>query len=206
MTYSFYAGRLSALNGDNERAERELEYAFVHCPRTHERNRRLALQYLVPVKLARGKLPKQGLLESHGLERYLPIAEAMRTGSIHKFNEGLMDHQERFIRDGVYLILEKLRNTVLRTLARRVQWVHKQQLPQGAEEGEKYRVPLETFRRALAWLGEEKDSDEVECILANLIVRRYVKGMIAHRKQLLILSKEMPFPPLSQATFSEPFS
>ena len=40
--------------------------------------------------------------------------------------------------------------------------------------------------------------------MANLIFRRYVKGYLAHRSGVLVLSKADPFPPLSGVALADP--
>ena len=40
------------------------------------------------------------------------------------------------------------------------------------------------------------DPDEVECIVANLIAKKYMKGYISHQQQKMVLSKKEPFPAL----------
>ena len=40
------------------------------------------------------------------------------------------------------------------------------------------------LQRALAWQQTDMEADEVECVVANLIVRRYVKGYISHKNQV----------------------
>ena len=46
---------------------------------------------------------------------------------------------------------------------------------------------------------EPMEIDEVECIVANLIYRKYIKGYIAKRTTSAIkVDKETPFPPLSK--------
>jgi hypothetical protein len=54
-----------------------------------------------------------------------------------------------------------------------------------------------------AVVGEEEESlvssvnvDELECLLANLIDKGYMKGYLAHEKQFVVLSKADPFPAL----------
>jgi nuclear mRNA export protein PCID2/THP1 len=47
---------------------------------------------------------------------------------------------------------------------------------------------------AFKWLDIPIDSDEVECIAANLIYRGIIRGYIAHTKGYLVLSKQNPFP------------
>ena len=45
------SGRLSVFDDDYPRAESLLSYAFTHCHRDAQANRRRILQYLVPVRL-----------------------------------------------------------------------------------------------------------------------------------------------------------
>lgn len=59
---------------------------------------------------------------------------------------------------------------------------------------EKHQIPLHQVGHAFKWLGMPIDLDEVECILANLIFRGYVRGYISHSKRVLVLSKRDPFP------------
>ncbi len=40
------------------------------------------------------------------------------------------------------------------------------------------------LQRALAWQQTDMEADEVECVMANLIARRYVKGYISHKNQV----------------------
>ena len=47
------------------------------------------------------------------------------------------------------------------------------------------------------------DMDEVECMVANLIYRGYVKGYISHSKKTLVLSKANPFPDLKTVSREE---
>lgn len=51
---------------------------------------------------------------------------------------------------------------------------------------------------AIRWLGiEDMDEDELECILANLIVEKKIKGYLSHMHKKLVISKQNPFPALS---------
>ena len=58
----------------------------------------------------------------------------------------------------------------------------------------KTQIPLDHVAKSFKWLGMHIDLDEVECILANLIYNRYVRGYISHAKRVLVLSKRDPFP------------
>ena len=43
---------------------------------------------------------------------------------------------------------------------------------------------------------DDVDIDEVECVVSNLIFRKFVKGYISHKNRVVVLSKADPFPPL----------
>ena len=59
---------------------------------------------------------------------------------------------------------------------------------------QKHQIALDHVANAFKWLGMPIDLDEVECILANLIYRGYVRGYLSHSKRMLVLSKRDPFP------------
>lgn len=48
--------------------------------------------------------------------------------------------------------------------------------------------------RALTWQQSEVEADEVECVVANLIARKYVKGYISHKAQVVPL--RLPLAPV----------
>ena len=199
VTYSFYVGRLSVFDDDYKSAETHLTYAFEHCRRGSIRNKRLVLQYLVPVKLILGVLPKVFLLEKYGLREYRAVVEAVQSGNVRQLNDALEKSQGEFIRQGTYLILEKLRAVVHRTLFKKVHLIQTEKQPQKANQ-----VPLSLLRTALAWCGSDMDIDEVECVVANLIYRRFIKGYISHKSRVVVLSKTDAFPVLSSAFLHDP--
>jgi len=55
-------------------------------------------------------------------------------------------------------------------------------------------LSLMELAKAFKWLGVPMELDEVECILANLIFRGYIRGYISHTNRVLVLSKSNPFP------------
>lgn len=64
-------------------------------------------------------------------------------------------------------------------------------------------VQLAWLQKALELEGEDAGYAEVECAVANLIYRRYIKGYISHAHRVLVLSKTDPFPPLEQAQVAD---
>lgn len=42
--------------------------------------------------------------------------------------------------------------------------------------------------------------DEIECVAANLIFRKYVKGYISHKNKVMVVAKQDAFPPLASVS------
>ena len=168
-----------------EEAEASLSYALRHCHSSAEKNKARILKYLVPVALLLGRLPSPALRQQYAavLAPYDPLILAMRTGDVGLFNSTLTSQQTVFIKDGTYLLLEKLQLAVQRRLLRKVWAIHAEIDPSKAAQ-----IPLSLFQHALCTLGGcDMDMDEVECIAANLIFRKYVKGYISHKNKVMVI-------------------
>uniref|UniRef100_A0A6U3NR12 PCI domain-containing protein n=1 Tax=Ditylum brightwellii TaxID=49249 RepID=A0A6U3NR12_9STRA len=183
VTYRYYVGRLAMFEDQYDVAEEHLDYALKHCYRGARGNKKRILNYLLPVKLLRGRLPTQYLLQKYSLHEFIPLVHGIRTGDLRTFNDGLQKYQDLFIRRGTYLLLEKCKTVCYRNLFKRVSVVT-----------QRAQLPLNQVATSFKWLGMSIDLDEVECILANLIFRGYVRGYISHSKRILVLSKKDPFP------------
>jgi hypothetical protein len=183
VTYRYYVGRLNMFEDQYEAAEENLEYALVHCHKDALGNKKRILRYLLAVKLLRGHLPTQALLQKYDLKEFVPLVQGIRQGNLLIFNNGLLQYQDLFIRRGTYLLLEKCKTVCYRNLFKRVHLILG-----------KHQIPLDQVARTFKWLGMPIDLDEVECILANLIFRGHVRGYISHAKRVLVLSKKEPFP------------
>lgn len=183
VTYRFYIGRLNMYEDQHGIAEQNLDYAFRHCHRNAIGNKKRILRYLVPVKLYRGRFPTPQLLDKYGLDEFKPLVAGLRKGDLRTFQDGLVKYQDRFIRQGTYLLLEKCKTVCYRNLFKRIHLIL-----------DKHQISLSYVARAFHWLGMPIDLDEIECILANLIFRGYVRGYLSHSKRVLVLSKRDPFP------------
>ena len=198
VTYNFYVGRLAVFEDSYERAATHLEYAFAHCHAKSAKNVRLILQYLIPVKMILGTLPSKELLQKYDLREFADVTEAMRRGDARLLNSALGSNESTFIKQGTYLLLEKLRMSVYRTLFKKIHAIQGEMDPAKANQ-----VALAKFQTALHWCGaDDVDLDEVECIVANLIFRKFVKGYISHKNRVVVLSKMDPFPSL-KSIFAE---
>lgn len=194
VTYKFYLGRLAVFDEKYEDAQEALEYALLHCHKNARKNTSLILKYLIPVGLLLGRLPSLQLSRHHGeiLAPYIPIAESLKSGNIGMFYQTMKKQRNILVKDGTYLLLEKLQAAVYRRLLKKVWIIHAQHDPAKAAQ-----IPLVLFEKALKVAGVDIDMDEIECIAANLIARKYVKGYISHKLKVMVVHKTQPFPNLS---------
>ncbi|CAL5193455.1 unnamed protein product [Lathyrus oleraceus] len=192
VTYMYYTGRLEVFNENFPAADHKLSYALKHCNPQHEANIRMILKYLIPVKLSIGILPNHRLLEKYNLLEYGNIVQALKRGDPRLLRRALQDHEDWFLRSGVYLVLEKIELQVFQRLVKKIYIIQKQRDPSRAHQ-----VKLEVIVKALKWLEIDMDVDEVECIMAMLIFKNLVKGYFAHKSKVAVLSKQDPFPKLN---------
>ncbi|KAG0625477.1 hypothetical protein M758_2G058400 [Ceratodon purpureus] len=192
VTYMYYTGRLEVFNDQFKQADEKLMYSLAHCDPLKRNNIRMVLKYLIPVKLSLGIMPSKLLLEEYNLLEYKEVIQALLTGDIRLLRQALQTHEDQFLRSGVYLVLEKLELQCYRRLLRKIYNIQKQKDP-----GRAHQVKLDSVMKALKWLNIEMDADEVECVMAILIYRNYVKGYFSHKSKVVVLSKQDPFPSLT---------
>ncbi|XP_059541154.1 PCI domain-containing protein 2 isoform X3 [Myotis daubentonii] len=187
VTYRYYVGRKAMFDSDFKQAEEYLSFAFEHCHRLSQKNKRMILIYLLPVKMLLGHMPTIELLKKYHLMQFAEVTRAVSEGNLLLLNEALAKHETFFIRCGIFLILEKLKIITYRNLFKKVYLLLKT-----------HQLSLDAFLVALKFMQvEDVDIDEVQCILANLIYMGHIKGYISHQHQKLVVSKQNPFPPLS---------
>ncbi|XP_060754656.1 PCI domain-containing protein 2 [Neoarius graeffei] len=190
VTYKYYVGRKAMFDSDFKLAEEYLSFSFQHSHRSCQRNKRLILIYLLPVKMLLGHMPTNQLLKKYDLMQFADVTKAVSEGNLLLLNEALVKHETFFIRCGIFLILEKLKIITYRNLFKKVYHLLKT-----------HQLPLDAFLVALKMMQvEDVDIDEVQCILANLIYMGHIKGYISHQHQKLVVSKQNPFPPLSSVS------
>uniref|UniRef100_A0A8C8ZUB2 PCI domain-containing protein 2 n=2 Tax=Lemuridae TaxID=9445 RepID=A0A8C8ZUB2_PROSS len=187
VTYKYYVGRKAMFDSDFKQAEEYLSFAFEHCHRLSQKNKRMILIYLLPVKMLLGHMPTIELLKKYHLMQFAEVTKAVSEGNLLLLTEALAKHETFFIRCGIFLILEKLKIITYRNLFKKVYLLLRT-----------HQLSLDAFLVALRLMQvEDVDIDEVQCILANLIYMGHIKGYISHQHQKLVVSKQNPFPPLS---------
>ncbi|BGP52587.1 hypothetical protein JCM8202_004915 [Rhodotorula sphaerocarpa] len=218
VTYRYYMAVFAFLREDYAEAERGFREALQQCHYRMKRNIELILDYLIPLLLVRGVFPSSKLLSrsTRHLTLYRPFIDAIRRGDIGAYDEQLEVAQKRLMERGTFLIVERAREAAVRGLLKRA-WIleskparmpietfrnyynsayrlHARRRlgkaaagPGGGGQGAEERVRQEAA-------GSEIDAEEAECLLANMIYKGLMKGYISHSHQLVVLSKDKPFP------------
>eukprot|EP00943_MAST-04B_sp_MAST-4B-sp1_P007987 g7987.t1 len=191
ITYRFYEGRLAIFQEDYVKAENRLKFCFKECPKNEKRNRARILQYLIPVQIYFGIFPSHRLIEKYDLNQYIELVPAIVCGDIQNFEKHMKLNQSFFLNRGIYLLIEKLKTILYRNLIFKIYNI----LGKNSQDN---KINLKTVLPTLKQIGSVEDMDGLECMLANLIFSKYVKGYISHAKFYLVFSKLTPFPNLSE--------
>jgi hypothetical protein len=162
----------------------------------------LILHYLIPTRILRGKFPQPHLLSYFPtLETlYTPIIDAIIRGDVGKFDSSLDANEDQLIQRGTFLTVERARFLCIRNLFKRV-YVSISYMLMVARyllKDKSPRISIPEFAAALqsATKGEEEDdwNAEVECMLANLMDKGFIRGYLSHERQTAVLAKEGAFP------------
>lgn len=187
ITYRYYVGRKAMFDSDYKAADEYLTYAFENCHKMSQKNKRLILIYLVPVKMLLGYIPSKQVLEKYDVIQFWDLVQAVCQGNLKLFDELMEKHEEFFIKCGIYLIVDKLKIIAYRNLFRKVYLILNT-----------HQIPVDALQTALVSLGQtDVDLDETQCIVANLIYEGKIKGYISHQHRKVVVSKQNPFPPLT---------
>ncbi|KAF6836488.1 Protein CSN12-like protein [Colletotrichum musicola] len=207
VTFKFYEGVLFFLEENYVEAEKHLTEAWSLCHKNAKSNQdatnthhRRILTYLIPCRLlTTHTLPTSKLLEPFPrLQKlFLPLARCIRKGDLRNFDLALQEGEEEFVRRRIYLTLERGRDIALRNLLRKVFIAggFEETKEPGAAPIRRTRIPVAEFAAAISLGSQETvDSDEVECLLANMIYKNLMKGYIARERGIVVLSKNGAFP------------
>ncbi|XP_044769431.1 PCI domain-containing protein 2 isoform X2 [Neomonachus schauinslandi] len=89
VTFRYYVGRKAMFDSDFKQAEEYLSFAFEHCHRSSQKNKRMILIYLLPVKMLLGHMPTIELLRKYHLMQFAEVTKAVRYRVL--FHLGLSD-------------------------------------------------------------------------------------------------------------------
>ena len=108
---------------------------------------------------------------------FRPFAQYIRQGDLAGFDTALAAGENEFVKRRIYLTLERGRDITLRNLFRKVYMAGGfDEAKEGQPSIRRTRIPVSEFEAALrlgnrTGANEKIDSDEVECLLANMIYK-----------------------------------
>ncbi|KAI9794018.1 MAG: COP9 signalosome (CSN) subunit [Peltula sp. TS41687] len=197
VTFKYYVGVIHFLEEEYVKAEEHLLSALELCHRSALKNRELILMYLIPAHLITSRtLPSSALLAPypHLQTLFGPISACIKRGDLAGFDAALTAGEDEFVKRRIYLTLERGRDIALRNLFRKVFLVSGSHEPskEGEESTRRTRIPVNEFAAAMKLAGgaaDDLEDDEVECLLANLIYKNFMKGYISRERSMVVLSK-----------------
>lgn len=185
-TFHYYSGLLLFLDEQYNEAEKQLIKAFRYTRGKSEKNELIIIHLLIPIRLLSGVIPSFNLLNYHKsiYNTYSGMIEAIRSGNIKEFERCLKKHEKELIKHNTYLTMEKCKMLCMRRLFKKVYII----------EGKPTRMNVDSFKRALKFVNMDITIDEVECLLAVMIDKGYIRGYISHEKRVVVLSASNAFP------------
>jgi hypothetical protein len=117
----------------------------------------------------------------------------VKRGELGAFDRQMRDEKlmHLLLRHDLFLLLEKISGFVMQRLVKRVYTL----------SGLSTRLSFSSIQSAFQLsLEEGVDLAQIECWLCVLISQGLLKGYLAHDQAMLVLSKQQPFPAISQVT------
>jgi len=189
VTFHYYSGLILFLNEQYREAEKHLLKAFKYSRGKSEKNILIILHLLIPIRLLSGVIPSNRLLNE-----YLPIKEtygglvkSICSGNVKKFESCLKKKEKELIKRNTYLTIEKCKILCMRRLFKKVYNI----------EGKPTRMFVSSFKHALNFVDIDIEDDEVECLIAVMIEKGYIRGYISHEKRIVVLSASNAFPDIN---------
>ncbi|KAJ2787520.1 hypothetical protein GGI15_000651 [Coemansia interrupta] len=186
ITFRYYRGML-AFRAENYAAARDdFVFAFTHCHKEARRNKTRVLIYLVPLMMVEGRMPDERALRAYPRVRalYGDFVRAAVAGNVGMFDRLLQEKEHDLAAVGTILAVEHVRKVAMRQLFYKIYLIG----------GRSSRIAFETFKAGLAVAGLSLETIHVEALLADMIHAGYIKGYLAHDHNLVVLSKQDPFP------------
>lgn len=219
VTYLYYSALLSLNDLDFTQAERKLStamdfLAYYRKPSVVSAQTEKILMLLIPLKMKNSGVCLKGIawdtfpnLKFVFKDRLLL---AIKRGDLQMFDHWLHKFQKIFLKRYIYILIVHLRTLcILRSFER------SHRVYSTIETKTPHIVPFEIFKTALVISkSSEKSSSadgqssanstdndheidgygEIECLLANFIAKKLIKGYLSHSNKCIVLSKADPFP------------
>lgn len=119
---------------------------------------------------------------------YVEIIQAIKVGNLKKFNDNMQKFQRLWIKRGLYFVMDKLQQILLRNLFKLIHNLN----------DKKTVIDVEQFMKGMNFTSEYKyDILETECIVGNLIYQGMIRGYVFPEEKKVVFPKDGAFPALT---------
>lgn len=203
VMYNYYMGEYyGCYESDFSKGFQYLNEALLECPTaSYNCNLQKAkiLVLLIPFAiLTKSRYPNLKMFDIPSMnDIYQPIIECLLNGDLKEYDENFNKNEIFFLKNGLYVAMSLIRELILLKLIKNC-WKFN-----GSENilslkiiSIGYLKSLQGYRKKIKRnkLEDQELLDELECLLANLISKGYIKGYLSHSNRCVVLSKTDPFP------------
>ncbi|CRG98815.1 conserved Plasmodium protein, unknown function [Plasmodium relictum] len=195
-------GKLYLQKLEYEKAEKEFIWAFSNSKKSRIEFRKKILESLISIRLNKGIYPPKKLLEKYKLYIYIDIVYSMKRGNIFLYNNVMKNFSKYFFDNGLNECIEQIHFIVKRNLVKIIVEWWNNLIKDNANKI--FKVPINLFHHIFIWakITQHHYYLETLCIITSLILFRYINAYISYDNNILVLSKNDPFPSLSQTNSS----
>ncbi|CAD2085170.1 PCI domain-containing protein, putative [Plasmodium vinckei brucechwatti] len=195
-------GKLYLQKMEYEKAENEFIWAFSNSQKNKIAFRKKILQAIISIRLNKGIYPPKNLLKKYNLHIYIDIIYSMKRGNIFLYNNVIQNFSKYFFENGLNECIDQIHFIVKRNLLKIIVDWWNQIIKDNPNK--LYKVPISLFHHIFIWAGITQHHYYLEtlCIITSLILFRYINAYISYDNNILVLSKNDPFPLLSQPRVS----
>lgn len=193
-TFFYYSGKLNLYELRLIEARDILNNAFTLCKSNHIYNKKLILEHLIPLNLFFGVTPSKEMIEKYELISYFNLVNAYQNGDMVKFEDSILNLEERLITLGTFLIVEKLKPFVMRNLVKIIYKTYSEELSRLNQPVIKVELIYEIVKNVIGLTS--MDLEELELYLIGVIYKGLISGYIHNNNKVIVFSKKNPFPKL----------
>ncbi|CRG95420.1 conserved Plasmodium protein, unknown function [Plasmodium gallinaceum] len=195
-------GKLYLQKLEYEKAEKEFIWAFSNSKKSRIEFRKKILESLISIRLNKGIYPPKKLLEKYKLYIYIDIVYSIKRGNIFLYNNVMKNFSKYFFDNGLNECIEQIHFIVKRNLVKIVVEWWNNLIKDNANKI--FKVPINLFHHIFIWakITQHHYYLETLCIITSLILFRYINAYISYDNNILVLSKNDPFPSLSHSNIS----
>ncbi|GAW79558.1 hypothetical protein, conserved [Plasmodium gonderi] len=199
VLFKYQLGKLYLHKMDYEKAEKEFTWAFSNSKKNKTDFKKKLLESIISIRLNKGIFPPKKLLQEYQLSIYIDIIYSIKQGNIFLYNRVIERFSKYFFINGLNECIDQMHFVVKRNLMKIVvQWWNNNIKD---NPNKLYKVPISIFHHIFTWAHITQHHHHLEtlCIITSLILFKYINAYISYDNNILVLSKNDPFPSLSKS-------